>query len=172
MAECYPMMRTALISGTGVKGVRVNDEDQALNVMDANRSIESASMTGHPFVPIVGNVEFQELTDGNLAKADEYLMAFQSLDNFRLGLLGIASGGAFEKKAHELQSEADLNQGPDDLVAEDGLKIRQNFCDLANKLFGTQMSVEKVETQPAEESALDEPETAEKEESEGETENE
>ena len=135
MSECIPFMRTSLLASTGVKGVRVNDADQAASVADGNRGLEHGAIVGEPFVPIVGNVEFQELTDGNVAKAEEYMLAMQSLDNLRLSTYGIDNGGLFEKKAHELQSEADINGGPVGLVLQDGLSIRQNFCMIANSIW-------------------------------------
>jgi hypothetical protein len=134
MAECIPFMRTSLLASTGVKGVRVQDADQADSVADGNRGLEHGALAGQPFVPIVGSVEFQELTDGNVAKAEEYMLAMQSLDNLRLSGYGIDNGGLFEKKAHELQSEADINGGPVGLVLQDGLSIRQNFCNIANSI--------------------------------------
>ena len=136
MAECIPFMRTSLLLSTGVKGVRVNDADQQENVEDANRSMEDAALTGNAFVPIIGNVEFQELTDGATAKSEEYMLAMQSLDNLRLSGYGIDNGGLFEKKAHELQTEADINGGPVGLVLQDGLSIRQNFCNIVNAIWG------------------------------------
>jgi hypothetical protein len=135
MAECIPFMRTALLSSTGVKGVRVNDADQAESVMDGNRGLEQGALCGQPFVPIVGNVEFQELTDGNVAKSEEYMLALQSLDNLRLSSYGIDNGGLFEKKAHILQDEADINGGPVGLILQDGLTIRQNFCNIVNSIW-------------------------------------
>lgn len=134
MAECVPFMRTALISSTGINGIRVNDADQQANVLDAGRSVERAALTGNPWVPIIGNIEFQELTSGQLGKAEEYMLAMQSLDNLRLSGYGIDNGGLFEKKAHELQTEADLNGGPVGLVLQDGLSIRQNFCNIVNSI--------------------------------------
>lgn len=145
MAECIPFMRTALISGSGIKGVRVNDADQADSVNDASRGLIDAALTGKPWVAMLGNVEFQELTDGAVLKAEEYMQAMQSLDNLRLSGYGIENGGLFSKKAHELQTEADMNAGPVGLVLQDALEIRQHFCDLANKLFGTNMSVRQAE---------------------------
>lgn len=145
MAECIPMMRTSLLLSTGVTGIRVQDADQAQNVFDANNSIERSALTGKPFTPIVGSVEFQELTGGSAAKNEEYMLAMQSLDNLRLSGYGIDNGGLFEKKAHELQTEADINGGPVGLVLQDGLSIRQNFCNIANSIFGTSMWCEPAE---------------------------
>jgi hypothetical protein len=145
MAECIPFMRTSLISSTGINGIRVNDADQQQNVADAARSVERAALTGNPWVPIIGNVEFQELTNGQLGKAEEYMLAMQSLDNLRLSGYGIDNGGLFEKKAHELQSEADLNGGPVGLVLQDGLSIRQNFCNIVNSIWGIGIWCEPAE---------------------------
>lgn len=137
MSEMVPMMRTALLASTGVKGVRVQDADQARAIFaDANRSMELSAMTGKPLVPIESQIELQELTDGNVAKSEDYMLSLQSLDNLRLSLYGIDNGGLFEKKAHELQSEADLNGGPVGLVMQDGLSIRQNFCNIVNSIWG------------------------------------
>lgn len=145
MAECVPMARTQRLLSTGVMGVRVNDEDQAMNVRDANRSLEACALEGRPYTPIVGNVEFQELNSSTPAKGEEYMLAMQSLDNLRLSGYGIDNGGLFEKKAHELQSEADINGGPVGLVLQDGLSIRQNFCNIVNSIWGIGIWCEPAE---------------------------
>ena len=145
MAECVPFMRTAMISSTGIKGVRVQDADQQQNVIDGSRSLEHAAMTGNPWVPIIGNIEFQELTDGVTGKVQDYMLAMQSLDNLRLSGYGIDNGGLFQKKAHELQTEADINGGPVGLVLQDGASIRQNFCNIVNSIWGIGMWCEPAE---------------------------
>lgn len=136
MAECIPYMRTSMIASTGIKGVRVQDGDQQQNVYDGSRSLEEAALTGNPWVPIIGKIDFQELTNQGIGKIQDYMLAMQSLDNLRLSGYGIDNGGLFEKKAHELQSEADINGGPVGLVNQDGLSIRQNFCNIANSIWG------------------------------------
>ena len=145
MAECIPYMRTCLLAGSGIKGIRVNDADQADNVHEASRSMKNAALTQEPWIAIEGNVEMQELTDGATLKAEEYMLAMQSLDNFRLSTYGIDNGGLFEKKAHELQSEADINGGPVGLVMQDGLSIRQNFCNIVNSIWGIGIWCEPAE---------------------------
>ena len=145
MANCVPYMNTSLLLSTGIEGIRVNDADQAEDVMIANRSMEVAALTGEPYVPITGNVEFQELNNGQLGKSEEYMLAMQSLDNLRLSGYGIDNGGLFEKKAHVLQSEADMNGGPVGLVLQDGLSIRQNFCNIVNSIWGLGIWCEPAE---------------------------
>lgn len=136
MSDIIPFMRTALINSTGVMGMRVTDESEQSNVIAASESINQAALSGQKYVPIVGKVDFQEMTGDNIAKGEEFFLAMQSLDNFRLGLLGLENGGLFQKKAHELQSEADMNGGSTGMVMQDGLTLRQNFADIVNSIWG------------------------------------
>lgn len=136
MSECVPYMQTSLLLGTGIQGIRVSDADQAHNVTDAARSMKDAALTQSPWIAVEGAVEFQELATGQLAKAEEYMLAMQSLDNLRLSGYGIDNGGLFEKKTHLLESEAEINGGPVGLVLQDGLQIRQNFCNIVNSIWG------------------------------------
>lgn len=145
MAECIPFMRTNLLLSTGVRGVRVHDADQAASVVDGSRSMENAALIGDPLVPIVGNVEFQDLTNGQTAKSEEFMLAMQSIDNYLLGTMGLQNGGIFEKKAHELQSEADINGGPVGLILQDGLSQRQNACSIINSIWGLGIWCEPAE---------------------------
>lgn len=145
MAECLPFARTALLSGTGIEAIRVQSEDEQSNVDAASRSINKAALYGQKFIPIVGQLEFQELTNGNIAKAEEYLLTMQSIDNLRLSLYGLGSGGLFEKKAHMLQTEANQNSSNTALILQDGLTNRQRFCDIINSIWGLGIWVESSE---------------------------
>lgn len=137
-AEFIPFMRTAAIRATGVKGMRVGNEDEQSNVQAANNSILDAALTGKVNIPIIGAVEFQELNDGVVGKADEFMMALQSLDNFRLSLYGLENGGLFQKKERKIVAEQEMNAGGGSvgLVMQDGLTIRQDFCDIVNSIWG------------------------------------
>lgn len=146
MADCIPFMRTNLLNSTGVQGVRVNNQDEQSNVIAASAAVDRAGLEGRKYIPIVGMAEFQDLAAGQVAKSEEFMLAMQSLDNFRLSLYGLDSGGLFEKKAHMLQSEADMNASTTGLVLQDGLAIRQRFCDIVNALFGVGISCEISET--------------------------
>ena len=138
-AECIPFMRTAMIRATGVKGMRVGDQSEQSNVQAANDSMLDAALTGKVNIPIIGTVDFQELNDGQVGKADEFMMALQSLDNFRLSTYGLDNGGLFQKRQHMLQSEQEMNAaggGSVGLIMQDGLSIRQRFCDIVNSIWG------------------------------------
>lgn len=146
MSNCIPYMNTALINSTGVDGMRVNDQDQYTNVELANRSVNNAALNGKAWVPVVGPIEFQQLTSGATGKAEEFLMAMQGLDNYRLSLYGLKNGGVFTKKSHMLQDEQDTNMGNVGLVNDDGLSLRKEFCDIVNSIWNLGVSVESNET--------------------------
>lgn len=146
MAEAFPMARTNLIANSGIKGLRVPDEDSKKNAEDANLMVQRAALSGAPFVPIMGMQEFQELSNTGASRVQDFLMYMQSVDNFRRSAYGLKSGGVFEKKAHELQAEAMVNQSNTDLIYNDGLKNRQEFCDMVNLIFGLQIWCEASET--------------------------
>lgn len=146
MAECIPYARTNMITSCGIKGIRVQDIDQATNVIEANNGIKAGAMNGEAYVPIEGNIDFQELTDNNTGKVQDYFLTMQSLDNYRLSTYGVNNGGLFEKKAHELQSQADINGGQVGLVQQDYVTIRQNFCNIVNSIWGWGIWYEPAET--------------------------
>ena len=136
LSDCIPFLSTALLSGTGVAGMRVTAEDEYANVKLASTAIDNAALNGEKYVPVVGNVDFQELAGGEVAKAEEYLLTMQSLDNFRLSTYGLDNGGLFQKKSHVLEAEQEMNQGCVGLIQQDGLTLRQTFCDIVNSITG------------------------------------
>lgn len=135
LAEYIPLMRTALIAASGVTGVKVDDADQKEHVNEGSAEFENAAKTGKIWIPIIGTIDFQELSRGT-TKIEDYLLAMQSVDNFRLSGYGIDNGGLFEKKAHELEVEAAINGGPIGLVMQDYVSIRQHFCNVVNSIWG------------------------------------
>lgn len=146
MSEAFPMARTNLIANCGVQGLRVPEEDQKKQVEVMNQMIKRSAVNGEPYAPIFGPTDFQQLTGGGASKVQDFLMYMQSLDNFRRSCYGLKSGGVFEKKAHELQAEAMVNQSNTDLIYNDSLKRRQDFCDMINLIFGLQVWCEPSET--------------------------
>lgn len=136
MSDCIPFMRTSLLANSGLKGLRVPNEMDYPNVLDANKAYTIAALTGNPYIPIVGNLDFQELTGNSATKAEEYMLAMQSLDNYRLSLYGLESGGLFQKKEHVLESEQEMNANNKSGAIVDGLMCRQHACDILNACLG------------------------------------
>ena len=146
IAEIPCFLRTSMIAGTGVKGMRVADEAAKDEVKIAASQVLDAALTGKLAVPITSTIEIQELFEGPTGKAQEYLLAMQALENFRLSTYGLENGGLFEKKAHKLESEQEMNDSTVGLVYADGLAIRQNFCNIVNSIWGLSIWCEASES--------------------------
>ena len=138
-AECMPFLRTALLNNTGTVGVRVADADQANSVGQAAKSMVDAATHAEPYVPIEAAMEFQELTNNQSGKTAEFLQSMQAIDNFRLGLHGVPNGGLFDKSQYVNNEQTNMNLGGADvsLTLQDGLSIRQHFCNVVNSIWGT-----------------------------------
>ena len=145
-AEAFPLARTNLVNNCGVEGLRVPDEDAGNQVESANNSIVSAALNGRKYIPITAQIEMQELSDSSALKSEEYLMYMEALDNFRLGLYGLENGGLFQKKAHMLGAEQQMNTQNTGRILQDGLTLRQNFCDIVNAIWGLGIWCEVSET--------------------------
>lgn len=165
MADMPLFMRTALLNATGVRGLRVGDQNESASVEAASRAINRAALEGKKYVPVIGELDFQDLTDGSTGKAEEFLLAMQAMDNYRLSLYGLDNGGLFQKKSHMLEAEQKMNTGTNSLVYTDGLKYRQDACTIINSIWGLSVwcdkseSLEEIEQQ--EEEAYNETETEE-----------
>ena len=146
MSDCIPFMRTTLLNSTGITGIKVQNEDEAAEVKRASSAVNRAALSGEKYVPVVGKLEIQELTNGPIAKAEEYMLALQSLDNFRLSLLGLGNSGLFLKRSHMLEAEQEMNAGNTGLVMEDGLRWRQYQATIANTIWGTAIWCEVSES--------------------------
>ena len=135
-SKFLPYLNTALSNATGVQGVRTNSGDEQASVREASKSVTTASLNGERWVSMLGNLDFQDLTPGQVAKAEEFLLAMEAVDNFRLGTYGVENGGLFQKKAHMLEAEQQANVGNTGLVLHDSLKLRQEFCNIVNSIWG------------------------------------
>lgn len=147
MAEMIPMMNTCLQANTGVIGYRVQDQDQASSVIDANAGLKSAALNGQLMIPVVGQMDFQDLPTNGNSNPDIFMQAYQSLDNYRLSLHGITNGGQYADKSQYVNNTqtAMNSQGSVNLVQQDATLIRQNFCNIVNSIWGTNLWYEPSE---------------------------
>lgn len=137
MSNCIPYMNTALMNSTGVTGVKVQNEDESAQVIIASQAIQQSALNGEKWVPMQGGLNFQDLAAGTNVKPEEFLLAMQGMDNYRLSLHGLDNGGLFQKKSHMLEAEQEMNAGNMSLILKDGLNIRQRFSDIVNSVWAT-----------------------------------
>lgn len=149
-AEAIKLSNSAIAFNCGQTAVRYQNEDEANDGARVLNQTKNLALKGIKYIPTTSAIELQELGNNPGYKAEEYFMAAESYDNLRRKGLGLANGGMFNKKAHLLQSENDLNQSASDLVMEDGLFNRQTFCNIANSIFMTHPLWDMLWCEPAE----------------------
>lgn len=144
-AACFAYANTAMINSTGVQGMRVSVEDEKENVKQLNVSAEHAALSGYKAIPIVGSIEFQELTGGSVGTSDEFMVMAQAIENERLSLYGLDNGGLYQKKSYVNDAQTKMNSGAPNDIYHNGLMIRQNFCDIVNSIWGIGIACEASE---------------------------
>ena len=144
-SRIIPYVNTALMSATGIGGMRVNGPEEQGNVELASRQVQFAALSGMKWVPVDGQIDFQELTGGQVAKAEEFFLTMQSMENYRLGIHGVSNGGLFEKKAHTTVVEQSINKGTSGFALRDAVYNRQQFCTIVNSLWGLEIWCEPDE---------------------------
>ena len=136
-SEIIPLLRLSLLNSAGMKALKVPDADAEGEADTASANMYNYALQGKPFVPITSKMDLQDLGDGKAAKPESLLLTLQSLDNIRLSTYGIDNGGIFQKKAHVLEREALMNSADTESTFQDGLSIRQHFCNIVNSIWGT-----------------------------------
>ena len=145
-ADCIPFIRTNLILATGIQGLRVTDAD--VGKFEASmlaQKMYTAALNGEPYTALTANAELQELQPNSTTKASEYFLALQSIDNLLLSTHGLENTGLYEKKAHILESENQVNATNVSLTLADRLAWRQNFCNIVNSIWDLGMWCEVAE---------------------------
>ena len=131
-SNIIPYVNTLLSNSTGVAGMRVNDGDEQASVENASQTANTAALNGKRWIAIKSQLDLQDFSTVAGGRAEDMLLAMQSIDNIRLGTFGVENGGIFEKKAHMLNAEAAMNTGTSGLIMDDGLVQRQKMCDIIN----------------------------------------
>ena len=125
--------------------MRVPDDDAQADVEQASKAVTKAALTGKPWIGIRGVQEFQDLTSQGGMATNEYTAYMQTLDNIRLSAYGLSTNGVQTKSAHMLETEQDRNANNDAFIYQDGLALRQHFCDLVNAVWGLGIWCEPAE---------------------------
>lgn len=139
MSELIPFMRTSLANSVGINGVNVQSQDEAAMVREASRSSVAAALTGDKWIPLNSTMQLSDLKGANGVDASAFMAAYQSLENYRKATHGIASNGMQAKAAHLLGAEQQMNADGSDLIMADRVYNRQQFCLIANSIWGTMM---------------------------------
>lgn len=128
MATLLQIINTAMFGCADHNLVTVENETQLDSINAQIRAINYDIMTGKRFTPIVSPVPVVPLKTNNTANLEGLFNTFNSLNNLLKSITGIANAGVFDKKAHLLQDEQNLNGSNADDIYYNGLRQRQEFC--------------------------------------------
>lgn len=135
-SRMFPYAETAVLSKTGVKGIKVTSEAEAEDVQALNSSIKYGALNQETLFGIKAAQDLQDFTNGSQADVSQYLELFQSLENFRKATYGISTGGLMQKQSHMLENESKMNQANNISQGNDALYQRQMACVIFYSLTG------------------------------------
>ena len=128
----------------------VSNKKIILQIKDAKqkdiiqKELEIAFGNDCPFALVTSPLENGSIQSSSDFNADELFNAIKNYDGIRCFMSGIsAKGFGNEKKERLVAGELAGNEEEKDLVLDMGLMMRQEFCDIMNKKFGTNISVRK-----------------------------
>lgn len=134
-AICYA--DTAALNKTGVRGIRVNSEDEQSQVWTFSNTIRNAALSGRTHIPVVGAVEMQNISDKNSSDLNSQLMYLEALNAQRLRNYGLKSADMDVKSTYKNNEEIQASINAVSNAYDKGLELRQNACNLLNALMGT-----------------------------------
>lgn len=158
MSNLYNISLVNLFNSTALAVYNIGDADQRDAIEQELRSMTSDMLKGKYYQILKSNQEIQNLTNPASYNGQAYWETFNSLDNLRLGMLGHANNGTFNKKERKLENESNVESSNADLVNENSIVERERFANALNSIYGVNFSVESVSEEEevmAEEDAQD-----------------
>lgn len=128
MSTLMQIINTAMYGCADHNLIQVENESEIASINNQINAINFDILKGRRFTPIAGTLPIQPLKTSNTANLEGLFNTFNSLSNFLKSITGIANPGVFDKKAHLLQEEQQLNGSNADDIYYNGLRLRQEFC--------------------------------------------
>lgn len=128
MSTLMQIINTAMYGCADHSLIQVENESEIASINTQINAINFDILKGRRFTPIAGTLPIQPLKTNNTANLEGLFNTFNSLSNFLKSITGIANPGVFDKKAHLLQEEQQLNGSNADDIYYNGLRLRQEFC--------------------------------------------
>lgn len=136
MATMMQIINTAIFGAAdhSLLQVETEAEYEALNAqIDA---INQDILKGRRFTGIVGTFPINPIKTSSTYDVEGLFATYNSLSNLLKTINGIANPGLFDKKAHLLQEEQNLNETNADDIYYNGLRMRQEFCLMIQAYYG------------------------------------
>lgn len=141
MVEILVLVNIDLVSSAKVFTLVAKDEAQKHAIEAEFEGLDERILDGKRVVVLTSDIALQELAKTDSRDSNRYMQVYQSFDNLRKDILGITNAGTFSKNSIQTDSEVSQNSNSSS-VMENALRMRKEFCDIANAVFGLNISVE------------------------------
>ena len=105
-------------------------------------NLDESILNGKRHFVATSMLEFKELSGQTAKDTARYFQSYQSIDNLRKDIIGVSNGGTFMKQEHTTNMETQTNSNSGSAILNNGLRVRKEFCRIANKVFGLDIDVE------------------------------
>jgi len=143
LVENLIIIRNNMILSQPMKYVSVPNESAAKSLQQQIDNLIYDILNGNIINTVVGSLTSTDInTEAPTMQPQQLWQSFASLDNLRMEYLGILNNGVFEKRERFLSDEVAGKQTVAKLLLTDDLVNRKIFCQLVNKIYNLNISVE------------------------------
>ena len=141
LVDILVLVNMDLISSAKVFYIVAKDAEQKEAIEKEFRDLDQRILDGKRVVVVTSAMELKELVGSNLKDSARYFQTYQSIDNLRKDIIGMANGGTFMKQEHTTEMETQTNSNGGSAVLNNALRMRKDFCKIVNKVFGLNIDV-------------------------------
>jgi len=144
LTDILVLVNTDLISSAKTFYVVAKDADQKVSIEQEFANLDNRILNGKRIVVVTSPTKLEELTGSSAKDSARYFQSYQSIDNLRKDIIGGDNGGTFMKQEHttEIETETNSNSSGGSAVMNNALRMRQDFCEIVNSIFGLDVQVD------------------------------
>jgi len=142
LTDILVLVNLDLISSAKMFYVVAKDPEQKDAIEKEFRDLDNRILNGKRVVVLTSQTELKELMGSSVKDTARYFQSYQSIENLRKDVIGVDNGGTFMKQEHTTEMETEANSSGGSFVLNNALRMRKEFCDIANKVFGLNIQVD------------------------------
>lgn len=142
LVDILVLVNIDLISSAKMFYVVAKDTEQKDAIEKEFRDLDNRILNGKRVVVLTSKTKLEELMGSNVKDTARYFQSYQSIENLRKDIIGIDNGGTFMKQEHQTNMETEANSSGGSFVLNNALRMRKDFCTIANKVFGLNIEVD------------------------------
>jgi len=142
LTDILVLVNLDLISSAKMFYVVAKDPEQKDAIEKEFRDLDNRILNGKRVVVLTSATELKELMGSSVKDTARYFQSYQSIENLRKDIIGVDNGGTFMKQEHTTEMETEANASGGSFVLNNALRMRKEFCDIANKVFGLNIQVD------------------------------